>query len=358
MPVIDADAHVIECEQTWDYIPEAERRFSPQLVVSPRNGTRFWQIGDRVFPISNVNYSTPEGSRELTDVNARLVHMDELGIDVQVIYPTLFLRVVTARPDVEQALCRGYNRWLGQIWSLAKGRIRYVAILPYLTMDSALEEARLAKERGACGLMIHASEGDKLLSDPYFYPIYEEASKLNLPVCVHAGTGSLPLYDYYAQDPFLRFQLSTVGAFHHLMHQGIPQLFPDLRWGIVELTAQWLPYILNILVKEWRSEEALRQQQPNHPIVTNFGPRAEPRTLVYQEMLRESRVYVACQTTDDFPLVLGYAGEDHLMVGTDYGHADFSNDLEAMQKLAKSGEISHRVMEKITRENPKRLYAL
>ena len=30
MAVIDADAHVIENESTWDYMLESERRFKPQ----------------------------------------------------------------------------------------------------------------------------------------------------------------------------------------------------------------------------------------------------------------------------------------------------------------------------------------
>ena len=32
MKVIDADAHVIENESTWDYMLESERQFSPKVV--------------------------------------------------------------------------------------------------------------------------------------------------------------------------------------------------------------------------------------------------------------------------------------------------------------------------------------
>jgi len=41
---------------------------------------------------------------ELLDIDARLAHMDELGVDIQVLYPTLFLRPVTTRAEVEAAL--------------------------------------------------------------------------------------------------------------------------------------------------------------------------------------------------------------------------------------------------------------
>ena len=33
MGAIDADAHVIETEQTWNYLDETERRFLPQLMT-------------------------------------------------------------------------------------------------------------------------------------------------------------------------------------------------------------------------------------------------------------------------------------------------------------------------------------
>ena len=32
LPVIDADAHVIETERTWDFLEPSEEKFRPQLV--------------------------------------------------------------------------------------------------------------------------------------------------------------------------------------------------------------------------------------------------------------------------------------------------------------------------------------
>ncbi len=57
-------------------------------------------------------------------------------------------------------------------------------------MDKAIEEARFAKENGACGIFMRGLEGDKHISDPHFFPIYEEAGRLDLPICVHSATGS------------------------------------------------------------------------------------------------------------------------------------------------------------------------
>ncbi len=103
MGAIDADAHVIETVQTWSYLEENERRFTPQLMTQTFGAELlsnegiavrdFWVIEGRAHGKDrNVGTDTPKESREMLSVQARLAHMDELGIETQVLYPTLFLR--------------------------------------------------------------------------------------------------------------------------------------------------------------------------------------------------------------------------------------------------------------------------
>ena len=140
MAIIDADAHVIETEQTWNFMLEEDRRFTPEVLISKKNGIHFWRVDDRVIANSNLGLNVPEDARDLTDVSARLAHMDALKIDIQVLYPTLFLRPVTARAEVELALYRGYNRWLAHIWQLGNNRLRWIVLPPLRSMDKAIEE--------------------------------------------------------------------------------------------------------------------------------------------------------------------------------------------------------------------------
>src|SRR3954469_24638827 len=111
MAVIDADAHVIETDRTWEYLAGSEQKFRPRTVSD--GGERYWLIDGRVFARRrNVGADTSVATQEMLDISARLRHMDELEIDVQVLYPTLFLIPLTKRPEIEVALCRSYNRWL------------------------------------------------------------------------------------------------------------------------------------------------------------------------------------------------------------------------------------------------------
>ena len=120
MPTIDADAHVIECDQTWSYIENEKLR--PYLVAPGGGRAQNWLIDGRVFHRGvNFDKHLPLDICEMRDIEGRLRHMDELEIDVQVLYPSLFLRPVTARPEVENAICRSYNRWLIDICAKGEG---------------------------------------------------------------------------------------------------------------------------------------------------------------------------------------------------------------------------------------------
>jgi predicted TIM-barrel fold metal-dependent hydrolase len=67
---------------------------------------------------------------------------------------------------------------------------------------------------------------------------------------------------------------------------------------------------------------------------------------------------VTCPTDDDLDHVLGYAGDDNLVIGTDYGHADNAVEIEALRKLRTDGKINGQVVDKILTDNPCALYGL
>ena len=342
MSVIDADAHVLETEHTWSYMLESERALKPRIVPTPNDtssGGESWLIdGLYLGKARNVGHETPKEAREMDDVKARLQHMDELGIDVQVLYPTFCLRPFTRRPELELALARSYNRWLVDIWKAAPTRLRWVALLPLLSMDQAFAEARYAKEHGACGIFIRGLEGDKRLSDPYFYPLYEEAGRLDLPICVHSATGSFAVHDYFADEcGFNRFKLAVVGSFHALIFNEIPAKFPKTKFAFIEVSSQWVPYAIH-----------------------DFARRFERKGIKVDkaDVLRKNRIYVACQTDDDLPYVLKYSGDDNLVIGTDYGHNDTSSEILALRKLKEDGAVPSHVVNKILDDNPKTLYSL
>jgi predicted TIM-barrel fold metal-dependent hydrolase len=199
MGAIDADAHVIETMQTWSYLEGDERRFTPQLMrqtsgeeLLSNEGIAvpdFWVIEGRAHGKDrNVGTNTPQESREMLSVEARLAHMDELGIETQVLYPTLFLRPVVQEAERERALCKSYNRWMADLWRQGKGRLRWVAKPPLRLLEKApavvRHELEWAKNNGACGIFMRGLECERASAPHIFthsgrYPvilIYRSAS--------------------------------------------------------------------------------------------------------------------------------------------------------------------------------------
>ena len=88
---------------------------------------------------------TPQEAREMENVGVRLRHMDELGIDVQVLYPTIFIERMAERPEVEVALCRATTAGWPTSGSSGQGRLRWACVLPLLDMTEALEELEFAQ---------------------------------------------------------------------------------------------------------------------------------------------------------------------------------------------------------------------
>src|SRR5262249_7628591 len=154
------DTHINETDATWDWMEGAEGEFRPKTEVPAssdpkRQATRYWIIDGHRLPRAssedNGRSLTTAETPELLDPMARLRHMDELGTEVQVIYPTLFLSGVTENPSIDGAIKHSYNRWLADRCGQTNGRLRWVCLPPYTDIPRAIEEIRFAKANGACG---------------------------------------------------------------------------------------------------------------------------------------------------------------------------------------------------------------
>src|SRR6266567_9039110 len=153
MAVIDADTHVDESEATWEkleggpyamYIPATlalEPHDLSRMGLNARNSRR-WLVEGRLQTRAtrDAEHHPPRERRELEDVPGRVQHMDEMGVDVQVVFPTFFIRYNTSNADAAWALTTTYNRWLAEKCACTNGRLRWAAVLPLLQPDKEDEE--------------------------------------------------------------------------------------------------------------------------------------------------------------------------------------------------------------------------
>ncbi len=358
--VIDADAHVVESARTWDYMEPSEKQYRPVPLEAPEDAgvkLQFWLIDGKVrgfrFPVLSAaelekrsqqvgrKFADNQEAREMGNVDLRLEHMDRTGVDIQVLHNTMFIEPATDRAAVEVALCKSYNRWLADIWRQGKGRLRWSCMAPTLSMTDALDQIRCAKENGACAVLMRPVEGNRLLVDPYFYPIYEEATRLDMAIAIHISNGNSWLVDLvrhpvFTAAAFHRFRIPTVAAFSDIMLSDIHQTFPKLRFGFIEASSQWLPWVLHEARNRFKS---LGREWPDN-------------------VAREYRMFVTCENSDDLPYIVEQAGEDCLVIGTDYGHTDTSSDLDAIKVFKARTDLAPEVKRKILSDNARALYGL
>ncbi|HVB04760.1 MAG TPA: amidohydrolase family protein [Acidimicrobiales bacterium] len=344
MATIDSDAHVVECEETWSFIDGEDKAFTPALVEVPgggRSGGSFWVIDGRLIRTGPVSETDAiKAVREMTDVPARLKQMDEIGTDLQVIYPTVFLRPLTNRPEVERALCRSYNRWLAGRCAEGEGRLSWAVIPPTMDIEAAIEEVRFGAANGAGVVFWRGFEGQsgRLPSDEYFAPLFEEIDRLGLAVGIHAANGTFALHDIFEGDSGIwRFKVPGIVAFSTILASGLPARYPHIRWGFVELQAQWVPYVV---------ADYVRRQSRRGEVI-------DPASV-----MRDHHLYVACQTDDDLEYIIRYAGPDNLVAGTDFGHADTSSELLALQRLREAAAVEAPLIDRILDDNARALYGL
>jgi predicted TIM-barrel fold metal-dependent hydrolase len=225
------------------------------------------------------------------------------------------------------------------MWKQGKNRLRWSCVVPAMTLNEAVQQMRFAKEHGAVAVSLRPFENDKHLVDPYFYPIYEEAVRLDLAVAVHIANGSPQLMEqfkprYDKMGGFAQFRIPTVITCLSVMMSELPKTFSKLRWSFVEASAQWVPWVV---------KEATRRT----------GSKGFPKLP-----FKEFNIYVTTETNDDFDFVLRYAGEDNVVIGTDFGHTDASSEIDAIDIFRASGEVTDPVKKKILDDNPRRLYAI
>ena len=360
MRVVDCDAHVEESVETWRYLPPEFYLLRPIPVVFPED-TCFgshnaaWVIDYklRFFAATPTlmkrarEKNVPIPVQEMRDVAQRLSCLDELGIDTQVVFPSIWLGCLAENIELEAALASSYNQFMAAQCAQSNGRIWYVAIVTYRRPDLAVQEIRRAKAQGSvAGIYARGIEWDMPLTHPDFWPIYEEAERQDLPITVHVGNGSSPMIremlqgvprpTYADSQPHIHALGKglvsgpyVLYAFQQILSSTLLEDFPKLRVGFLEAGSDWTPRLIKALraakgakIDQWLSE----------------------------------RVFVSCALDDDLPYIMGKAGDDFLVTATDFPHGDAFRQDQLAQGLMRRGDLSETAVEKILAINPQRLY--
>jgi predicted TIM-barrel fold metal-dependent hydrolase len=226
------------------------------------------------MPVPNVitleeHFWTPElagsGRREsgaaerLSDMGTlRIREMDEAGIDLQVMSETA---PAAQQLDPESAvrLARRSNDYLHEAVRAHPDRFAGFATLPTPDPRAAADELeRAVTKLGFKGAMIMGLTHGRFLDEKEFWPIFERAVALDVPVYIHPGPPHRAVVDAYYKDfpdlvgAPLAFTVETLTHAVRLIRGGVFDAYPGLKIIIGHL-GEALPFLL------WRVDNTLKR---------------------------------------------------------------------------------------------------
>lgn len=376
--VIDADGHVFEPPQLFDDF--AQKYLAPPYRSALRNILREVQAGpgspvvplygyksrypmvrtDRQLGVNNqVERMNRAGYKQgakgavvetMWDARARLEDMDLEGIDVAVVYPSAMSSFCAwPDPELEAAMYRAYNRAVGEYCAVNPDRLKWVALVSMRDIEAAVGEVRrAAQDSTMVGVYVSGHMDEKLLDDPSFYPIWEEALGLDLPIVVHGGTARPPygIGTFEMGDNWFIQHSSTnpyeqMRAMAALTGGGVMEKFPKLRFAFLEAGCGWVPYWLD------RLDEHAEMMPKYVPLLHR-----KPSDLVKND----DRCFISCDPDEStLEYVLKLIGEDRFVYASDYPHFD-GRFPDSVRLIVERKGLSNRAKKKIFEQNALRLY--
>ena len=271
----------------------------------------------------------------------RLAHMDAHGVDLQVLSfgspgPQAF------DADVAIAMARDANDRLHAAVKAHPTRFAGFAALPTADPRAAAEELeRCVTRLGFKGAMIHGHQRGEFLDAKKYWPIWERAEKLGVPVYLHPALPHPDVvkayfdgYEELARAPW-GFAVDTSCHFLRLVFAGLFDAYPRLRIILGHL-GEGLPFAMHRLNEHaWAAAQRRGlQKQPidylrDNLVVTTSGNWFEP----------------------SFVCTLLALGADNILFAIDWPYEANKTGMEFLRGLS----ISDADKEKIAHRNAERL---
>jgi predicted TIM-barrel fold metal-dependent hydrolase len=192
----------------------------------------------------------------------RLKEMDEAGIDIQVLShgaPS------TQKLPIEIAaeLASQVNDRLAKVCAANPKRFAAFAALPTIDPAAAADELeRAVTKLGFKGAMLHGMTNGEFLDGKKYWPIYERAEKLDVPIYFHPSLPNQTVTDIYLQDyakdfplvvrPGWGYTVETATQAIRLVLSGVFEKHPKLKVILGHL-GETLPFLV------WRIDASLKR---------------------------------------------------------------------------------------------------
>ena len=344
MTVVDCDQHLYEPRALWrDHVDPTERDAALDIVDDELGyawltwrGRRL-QLADVQLPRATERLGTHRTRQragqpaeytydealpdDYWNPAARVRRLDDMGLDEAVLFPNfglLWERMLS--PDLPALLANmgAWNRWCAAVAAEGAGRLRPVAHLSLRDPGWVDDQLHLLAAAGVRLAMIAAAPVDgRPLSHPDLDRVWAAFVEHGVTPTFHVADPPRALAEGWYADareefvsPLDSVMLSVPPALAlaDLIINGTLARHPDLRIGVVELGATWVPHFLMMLDGGW---EFTRRINGRAPVDLDAMP---------SDYFRR-QVRVAAFSYEDPARLAAQAGEV-FMACSDYPHAE------------------------------------
>jgi predicted TIM-barrel fold metal-dependent hydrolase len=260
---------------------------------------------------------------------ARVRLLDEQGLEAALLFPTLGVGMQEALKkdlDALHASFSAFNSWLDEDWGFDRdGRLYAAPMITLADPDQAAAEVDRVLAMGARILVmvpgpVPTGKGYLSPGNEIYDPVWARVSESGVPMAIHAGLSGVAQYGKIWEAPTGQFEAFKHSAFPivaladrsisdtlaAMICHGLLSRFPELKLFSVENGANWVPDLLR----------HLREGYGKMPFA--FGD--EPVEQFKQQ------VWVSPFYEDDMDLLKELLGDDRLLFGSDFPHAEGLSD--------------------------------
>mgnify|MGYP002633179299 CR=1 FL=1 len=291
-PVIDADGHLLEVEPVLlDYIKavggsKLQHRYETFMASRPYDKWHgmSWDERRANRPMRPAFWFTPAANTvdRATAMLPGLLRsrLDEIGVDVSVLYPTQGLAVWRiGDSELRLGVIRALNDMNADLFSSYGDRLIPAAVIPMQAPQEALDE--LAHAVGTLGMKAIMIEGtirrpfpttqqgvierpgdnkafwiDSLGIDSAhdYDPVWRRCVDLKVSPTIHTGTmgwGARCSISNYNYNHIGHFAAGNEAVCKALFMGGVTRRFPSLRFGFLEGGVGWACSLYNDLIEHW-----------------------------------------------------------------------------------------------------------
>ena len=249
----------------------------------------------------------------------RAQHLDPLDIEFGILQVLDLFIFSQQNLEFGAAIQRAVNDWQIECWIKPEPRLKASILVGQDDTASAVAEIDRCAKTGQYVQINVSPRANEPLGRRRYWPIYEAAQALGLPLGIHVGgygghapTGSgWPSFyneEHHSNAHSMAAQLTS------LVIEGVPARFPGLKFVFIEGGFGWVP------AATWRMDQHFERFRDEVPHLTR-----RPSEYVHEQFWFTTQPIEEPDNAKHLRTLIDWIGTDRLLFSSDYPHWDFDD---------------------------------